>query len=341
MKNKICVIFTGGTIGSFASGGTVDLRREDKSVLLALYRARYGENIIFDELRPLNILSENVQPCDLKKMADCVRGVDKDAYDGIIVTHGTDTLCFTANLFSQLFCDIKIPLVFVSALYPLNDKRSKGVENFAGAVDFIRSADYGGVFVSFQNGGEGCKIHLASRLVTASQFSGEYGSILNVHYGEMRDGAFVYHRHPLNPLPAQLKEERAPCAAQELCTDMVTIQAHSLLNFDFYRFTDVKPKAVMVQLYHSGTVCTEGKEANFKNFLAYCKGLGIEVVIAPVDSRARTYESALGLAEMCTVAYDISFEMATAKVLLALGSGLSIGEELQHNHFFEKLLPQA
>ena len=93
----------------------------------------------------------------------------------------------------------------------------------------------------------------------------------------------------------------------------------------------------MVQLYHSGTVCTEGKEANFKNFLSYCKNLGIEVVIATVDSRARVYGSAVGLAEMCTTAYDISFEMATTKVLLALGSGKSIDEELAKNNFFERL----
>lgn len=337
MKNKICVIFTGGTIGSYSSGNTVDLRFEDKSVLIEKYRERYDDFTEFDELRPLNILSENVQTADLEKMADCVRNVDKDLYDGIIITHGTDTLCFTANLFSQIFCDIKIPLVFVSALYPLDDERSRGVENFAGAVTFIKSVDFGGVFVSFANHGENCKIHLASRLVAATQISGEYESILKVDFGEVSDGRFIYNENALNPSLQQLKTPRKPCAAQKLCTDMVTIQAHSLLNFNYYRFTEVKPKAVMVQLYHSGTVCTEGKEANFKNFLAYCKRLGIEVVIAPIDSRARIYESALGLPEMCTAAYDISFEMATVKVLLALGSGISIDEQLKENYFFEKL----
>lgn len=336
MKNKICVIFTGGTIGSFASGNTVDLKRENKSALVEEYHSRYGNDITFDELRPLNILSENVQPSDLETMADCVRGVDTEKYDGIIITHGTDTLCFTANLFSQIFCDIKIPVVFVSALYPLNDARSRGVENFAGATTFIESVDFGGVFVSFQNVGEECKIHLASRLVSATQISGEYESVLGVHFGEIIGGRFVYNTHELNPTIKQLKAPKTACTAQKLCMDMVTIQAHSLLNFDYYRFTEVKPKAVMVQLYHSGTVCTVGKEANFKNFLAYCRKLDIQVVIAPIDSRARVYESAIGLTDMCTAAYDISFEMATVKVLLALGSGVSINKVLEENYFFEK-----
>ncbi len=338
MKNRICVIFTGGTIGSYsAEGGIVDLKAETGSLLIEKYRERFGNAVEFDELRPLNILSENMQPADLETMADCIRNVNKDNYDGIILTHGTDTLCFTANLFSQIFCDIKIPLVIVSALYPLDDDRSRGVENFAGAVTFIESVDYGGVFVSFENFSENCKIHLASRLISATQIRGEYESILNVHYGEIRGWRFVYNENEYNPAPSQLRRPRKPCEAQHLCTDLVTIQAHSLLNFDYYRFNDVKPKAVMVQLYHSGTVCTEGEKANFKNFLAYCKGLGIEVVIATVDSTARTYGSALGLAEMCTTAYDISFEMATVKVLLALGSGKNIADELNKNNFFEKL----
>ena len=140
-----------------------------------------------------------------------------------------------------------------------------------------------------------------------------------------------------NPTPSDLRRPRKPCEAVRLCTDLVTIQAHSLLNFDYYRFTEIKPKAVMIQLYHSGTVCTEGKEANFKNFLAYCKTLGIEVIIATIDSKARVYGSALGLADMCTAAYDISFEMATVKVLLALGSGKNVASELKKNNFFEKL----
>lgn len=337
MKNRICVIFTGGTIGSRVCGDTVDLRNEEKSFLLELYRERFGNDTEFDEYRPLNILSENIQPSDLEIMACCLRKVKNNGYKGVIITHGTDTLCFTANLFSQIFCDIELPVVFVSALYPLDDERSKGLENFAGAVDFINQADYGGVFVSFQNYGQNCKIHLASRLIAATQISGEYESILGVHFGEMLDGKFIYNENPLNPAIAQLYEKRKPCKSQKLCMDMVTIQAHALLNFDFYRFTEIKPKAVMVQLYHSGTVCTAGKEVNFKNFLNYCKNLGIKVVISTIDSKARTYGSALGLAQSCIPAYDISFEMATTKVLLALGSGNDIEKELAENHFFERL----
>lgn len=333
---KICVIFTGGTIGSFSSGKTVDLMRENKSPLIAQYRAQYQSDVQFDEFRPLNVLSENIQFSDLETMSECVRMV-KNHYDGIIITHGTDTLCFTANLFSQIFCDCPIPIVFVSALYPLGDKRSRGVENFAGAVDFICQADCGGVFVSFRNEGENLKIHLASRMIYADQISGNFQSVLGVPFGEVVDGKFLYTEHPMNPSMAELRQRREPYGEYRLCKNIITIRARSFLDFSLYNFGQVRPRAVIIELYHSGTVCTAGEETNALNFVDYCHNSGVEVVLAPIDSSANVYASTRGILEKCILGYDISFEMTVVKAMLALGSGKPIGEELQTNRFFEKL----
>ena len=337
MKNRICVIFTGGTIGSFAEGKTVDLRHENKSILLELYREKYGSEIEFDEFRPLDILSENVQFTDLDAMAACLRAVNKKKYDGVIMTHGTDTLCFTAGLFSQIFCDIEIPVVFVSALHPLNDARSKGVENFAGAVDFIEHEQLGGVYVSFKNEGENLKIHLASRVIFAEQISGRCESVLDLPLCELIDGQFVYTSGAHMPSKEQLLQKRNPYGAYALCKDIVTIRARSFLDFSYYNFGAKKPRAALIELYHSGTVCTAGEETNVLNFIEYCRELGITVILAPVDSVARVYSSALELKDKCVIGYDMSFEMTVIKVMLALGSGKDIVEELEKNYFFEKI----
>ncbi len=334
---KICVIFTGGTIGSCARGQTVSLRHDEKSILIQKYRERFDTEVEFDELQPLNILSENIQFSDLEKMADSVRSVNKRDYDGIIVTHGTDTLTFTANLFSQIFKDIEIPLVLVSALFPLDDSRSNGLDNFAGAVDFISEADFGGVFVAFRNEGENCKIHLASRLTFAEQISGNFQSVLGVAFAEFIDGKLAFVENKINPSVGEIKEKRLPYGKYEICKDIVTIRARSFLDFSLYNFGDRRPKAVIIELYHSGTVCTAGEETNVFNFIDYCKNLGVQVVLSPIDSGARVYSSAEGLRGKCIFACDISLEMTAVKVMLALGSGKSIAEELESNNFFEKL----
>lgn len=337
MKKRICVIFTGGTIGSYASGNTVDLSSDDKSALISLYRQKYGAEIAFDERRPLDILSENIQFTDLDAMAACLRAIDKSKYDGIIITHGTDTLSFTATLFSQIFCDISIPVVFVSALYPLNDERSRGVENFAGAVAFIEKESLSGVYVSFRNEFENLRIHLASRITVAEQISGRFSSVMGAPLCEWTDGVFVYSDSPYMPTKEQINSVRKPYGRYDLCKDIVTIRARSFLDFSYYNFGQKKPKAVIIELYHSGTVCTAGEETNVLKFIDYCRNLGIKVILSPVDSSARVYASAFELQDKCILAYNTSFEMTVIKVMLALGSGREIEAELQSNNFFEKI----
>lgn len=336
MKKRICVLFTGGTIGSSYRDGTVNLDGGSSSLLIRLYRERFGEEISFEELHPVTMLSENVQISKLEKIADCIRALSLEDYDGIIVTHGTDTLCFTANLFSQLFCDIEKPLVFVSSLYPLEDERSNGLDNFAGAVSFIAEG-YPGVYVCFKNQNGKCKIQLASRLTYAEQFDGSYNSVLDASFGEMEDGVFTRSRHPLNPLPEEIRTPRKKCETQTLSNEIVTIKGAALLDFSYYRFDRKKPGAVIIELYHSGTICTEGEETNIMPFLHYCESLHIPVVLSPVDSRAHIYASAVPIQNHCILAYDMTFEMTVVKVMLALGSHADIEQTLRTDNFFEKI----
>lgn len=337
-QNRICVIFTGGTIGSSSDNGTVDLDGGSSALLINKYKAVYGGSVIFEEYRPVDILSENILKSDIEKIADSVRNADLSSFDGMIVTHGTDTLCFTANCFAQIFADISVPLVFVGALYPLDDERGNGLDNFAAAVTFIENVGIKGVYVSFRNAGEQCKIHLASRVVEPDQLSGKLRSLFDVHFGEIVDGRFVYNENAFNPTPESvLANAPAHMAEWSLCGDIVTVSARALLDFSCYRFCGKLPKAVIVRLYHSGTACTAGKDTDINGFLGYCRSLGIETVLAPVDSKANVYAGMLGMEEKCILAYDMSFEMTVVKVMLALGSGIPIRALLGENRFFEKV----
>ena len=340
MKNKICVVFTGGTIGSSVKSGTVSLDSKSNSLLINKYIDSYGKKISFDELYPVSMLSENVQKTDLEKIVDCIEGIDFSAYDGIIVTHGTDTLCFSANYLSQVFYAISVPVVLVSANYPLEDERTNGLKNFAGAVTFIETADVKGVFVSFTNPGEECKIHLASRLVDAEQFSGNFSSLLSIEFGSVKDNRFIRNTDPRNPTAEQINaiESRPQLKKlKKLCEDIMVIDARALLNFDLFSFEKVRVKAVILNLYHSGTICTVGTHTNAVEFAKRCKNSSIEVVLSSVDSSANVYEGMSDTFKGCVKSFDTSHEMTAVKVMLALGEGLSIKEVLETDNFFEML----
>lgn len=339
MGNHICVIFTGGTIGSAEVNGKVSLSGGTKKLLLEMYEKKYGSAVRFTAVEPVNMLSENVQKNDLDAIYAATNDALRSDCEGIVITHGTDTLCFTANYFSQLFCNVKKPIVFVSALFPLTDRRSNGLDNFDGAVKFILKERLPGVYVSFRNDGEPTKIHLASRLIFSDQLTGFYHSVLGEHFAEVEGDKVVLVPSPHNPTREQIidNSESSRPLTNELCDDIVFVTARSLLYFSTYNFEKVRPKAVVLELYHSGTVCMRGGAHNFRHFAEYCRRFDVPVIITPINSSGNVYESMATLPEGVVPCYDLSLEMCIVKVMCALAHGLPPQSYFNENLFFEKL----
>ena len=65
------------------------------------------------------------------------RQVDFNAYKGLIVLHGSDTLSFTGALLANVFYDK--PIVLVASDKPVEDKTANGFKNFEMAVRYILS----------------------------------------------------------------------------------------------------------------------------------------------------------------------------------------------------------
>ena len=128
---RILTVFTGGTIGSSLSKGAISP----------------------NTVAPYTVLSENLSAEYLEKLRSCVEDNLNSGYDGIVVTHGTDTLQYSAAYLDLTLGLIETPVVLVSSNYPLPYSRANGLENFAAAVDFIRSKQGRGVFVSYLNRG--------------------------------------------------------------------------------------------------------------------------------------------------------------------------------------------
>lgn len=340
---KICVIFTGGTIGSTLSDGYVNVNSKCSSELLNQY-----PNICFEEKHPVTMLSENVSVGDLSRIIAAIRdAIDAEAYDGIIVTHGTDTLCFTANALSQVFADSPIPIALVSALLPLEDPRSNGFANFHGAVEFIREfVEYHAprVFVPFQNGDEECRIHDAAYLLEADEVTGYMHSFCDMYFGAMCEEALVLNPHYQSPHSCRHEECFDKFLSKGcLSNEFLTIRSRALLNYKYYNFENDKPKAILIELYHSGTLCTVGDECNALKFIEKCRREDMMVIIGPVKRGDNVYESMrelsgnheddkhmsgseCGTSNECIIAYDRSFELIMAQVSLALGAGAGYAE---------------
>lgn len=276
---KILVVFTGGTIGSAVSDGWISPDDKMKYLLIEKYSEITGDNLNFDTLTPYMILSENLSAENLNCLIKCVReNIEK--YDGIIVTHGTDTLQYSAAALSFAFGMNCIPVVLVSSNYPLEDKKANGVDNFIGAVEFIRSQSGRGVFVSYRNENENTKIHSATRIVSHVESFDEIYSI------DKQPFAVYDKKIILNPDFNSVSGGGAVVDAEFI--DEPGILSVIAMPGDSFGYSLNGYNAVILRPYHSGTLNTENK--NFVDFCIRAMNAGVPVFVVNVRQGV-TYES--------------------------------------------------
>jgi len=146
---QIALIGTGGTIAS-----KVDYRTGGVSAVLSAAEI-YGsvpELKDYASIEPevlLNKYSENLNPTDWTIIATRIKEkVVSGKYQGIIVSHGTDTMHYTASALSFALQDLPIPVVLVGSQRSSDRPSSDAALNLIGATIFSVKSDLGGVFVS-------------------------------------------------------------------------------------------------------------------------------------------------------------------------------------------------
>lgn len=114
-KPPISLITTGGTITSrvdYKTGGVTSLMSPDELLSIAPEIAKivYIEDII----RPFNIMSEDMTYKEYQKLAEVI-AKELNHEKGVIVTHGTDTLHYTAIALSFMLSNLSKPVVLTAA----------------------------------------------------------------------------------------------------------------------------------------------------------------------------------------------------------------------------------
>ena len=115
MKN-ILMIGTGGTIASemTPSGLTPELN----STQLLSFVPRIGEMCHVDCVQLYSLDSTNIRPAHWLGVAKAVRE-NYARYDGFVISHGTDTMAYTAAALSYLVQDSPKPIILTGAQKPI------------------------------------------------------------------------------------------------------------------------------------------------------------------------------------------------------------------------------
>lgn len=317
MKN-ILLVFTGGTIGSIATEGCIDTYAGAPFTLLQQFQRHYPDHqqVAFKTIQPLNLLSENLAPAAWKTLITAIEAEQPDQYDGIIITHGTDTLSYTAAALGFYFHARNVPVLLVSSDYPLNDSRANGLENFVCAVEFIARINQPGVFAPYRNQQQTTLVHQGVRLASCLQLSGDFISVQHKSYMQYQNGRFSV----LNPLTAT--QNRHVTLKPEFSGRILMIKPYPGLDYRTINLEQVD--AVLHDLYHSGTACVStqwGENHSLPEFIKRCRKQSVKVYLAPIIKSADAYQSTrLLMAQGAEIIWNMSIEAAYAKLLLAYGN---------------------
>jgi glutamyl-tRNA(Gln) amidotransferase subunit D len=147
--HKIALIGTGGTIASkvdYRTGG-VSAALTASEIYNAVPELRKYASIDADFM--FNEYSENLEPHHWTQIANRIgEKVRKGGYRGIVVSHGTDTMHYTAAALSFALHNLPIPVVLVGSQRSSDRPSSDGALNLIGATIFAIESPYAGVFVA-------------------------------------------------------------------------------------------------------------------------------------------------------------------------------------------------
>ena len=151
---KILLLTTGGTISSIESKDGL-IPTDSSKLMLSILKE---ENTQIDYKNIMVLDSSNIQPEEWKIIAkEAFTAMNN--YDGIIITHGTDTMAYTASMMCFMIQNPTIPIVFTGSQLPITHPLTDAVLNLKCALAMAKT-NHQGIFVAFDR-----KIILGCRAV--------------------------------------------------------------------------------------------------------------------------------------------------------------------------------
>lgn len=331
---KILVILTGGTIASVINGDCINAYSDTAYNIIKMYRDEHIDDSVELEVKqPFTILSENYTSVTYNLLIDFLTSVNYSEYDGVIITHGSDTLSYTSAMVGMLFCDTEIPIMITASDYPLSEKKSNGLSNFSACIEFIKCRYGGGVFTAY--GAKGATdIYVATRICEADPITDKFAPFGDGIVAKCIDNVVTEVNIKLLNL-LKTKRSRVFKDIPLIKDNVLLLKVYPNQNYDCYNIDGMS--AVVIYMYHSATACTVGESTSIEKFTDRCTAKGVAVYLASFKNKAKEYATSRAIEKHnVTKLYNISKESAYVKALLSYNQIGCIPEKLMNtNIYFE------
>ena len=177
MRKKILLIATGGTIASRATETGLQPLIDSEALLECVPEASEIGDIETEQL--MNLDSTNMNDRHWRQIAARIEERYND-YDGFVITHGTDTMAYTAAALSYLIQMSPRPIVMTGSQKSIYDRDSDARRNLLDALRYAAFSGAHGVSVVFDG-----KAMIGSRVRKVRTHS--YNAFSSVDYPELAE----------------------------------------------------------------------------------------------------------------------------------------------------------
>ena len=257
--------------------------------------------------------SSNIRPEEWQMIAETVFA-KKDSYDGMVISHGTDTMAYTASAVTFMLPNIPVPVVFTGSQLPLADVLSDGPDNLRFAFAMAASGNPG-VFLAFDR-----KIMLGCRAVKvrASGFSA-FESINARYAATVSNLGLVVDRERL-PVPSG-KPALKPEISQDVFLLKLTPGLHPAI---FEMLGAMGYKGIVIEAFGLGGINVLNK--GLRGIQRAIED-GISIVVTTQclydSSDLRVYQVGNRLLDLGVIqGRDMTTEAAMCKLMWALGQNM-------------------
>lgn len=301
---KILLISTGGTISAESTDS--GLVPKLTSGELVSYIPESSDICEIDSLQPLSIDSTNIQPEDWCELASLIKS-RYDAYDGFLITHGTDTMAYAAAMLSYLIQNADKPIVLTGSQKPISIDITDGRMNLRDAVTFAVKGMQG-IYIVF-NG----KAILGTRARKTKSKSYDAFESINYPYAAVIDGRRIsrYYHPPQCDGP--------PLFYSDIFPHVFLLKLSPGMEPDVLDYISDKYEAIVIESYGTGGIPFADKR-NFMKTLESATSKGKVIVVATQvmleGSDLGAYEvGSLALRYNILQAYDMTIESVICKLM--------------------------
>ena len=145
---KVLVVGTGGTIASRVDYRTGAVRPAATAAELYSLVPELSEIAKVEPEVLFEVFSENMTPAHWTKLANRAAKAAGQGFDGVVITHGTDTLGYTAAALSFALAGIPIPVIIVGSQRSSDRPSSDAPMNLVAAARVAAAGPFAGVYVA-------------------------------------------------------------------------------------------------------------------------------------------------------------------------------------------------